>query len=79
MEDLKNRQKGVDHLEQEVIKLQTENQNYRVELENWSNLAKHYCVQDDVTKPLILVQRRLEELVRKELWYVSENKQAEIR
>ena len=70
----------MDNLEQELIKLKTENKYQQAELENWTNLAKHYCILDDKsTKPLILLQKRLEEMVKKELWYVSENKESEIR
>lgn len=80
VEDLRNRQKLMDDLNQTVIKLQNENQNQRMELEKWFSLAKHYCDQDDKTvKPIILLKKRLEELVKKELWYVSENKDADIR
>lgn len=80
VEDLKTRQKALPNFEQEIFKLRTENQNNRIELENWINLAKHYCAEDlENVKPLILVKKRLEELVRKELWYLSENKDLEIK
>lgn len=78
VEDLKTRQKALPSLEQEIFKLRTENQNNRIELENWANLAKHYCPDSENVKPSILLKRRLEELVRKELSFVSENKNLEI-
>lgn len=79
VEDLKTRQKTLPNLEQEIFKLRNENQNYRFELEHWTNLAKHYCAEDlENVKPSILVKRRLEELIRKELLYSSEKKNLEI-
>ncbi|XP_065212117.1 mitotic spindle assembly checkpoint protein MAD1 [Planococcus citri] len=80
VENLRTRQKLMDNLNQELIELKGENQYLKGELEDWASLSKHYCLQDDKTvKPLILIQRRLEELVKKELWYVSECKDSELR
>lgn len=80
VETLQSRQSVMSNLEQDNIKLRSENESQRIELDNWVNLAKHYCVDDGTNvKPLIMVKRRLEELVRKELWYVSENKNLEIK
>lgn len=80
IENLRSQNKLMDNLNQELIQLKSENQYLKCELEDWTNLANHYCIQDDKTvKPLTLIQRYLEELVRKELWHVSENKELEIR
>lgn len=80
VEDLKNRNKEMANLDQQIIKLRIENQNQRNELDSWCDLAKHYClVGDENTKPLMLLKRRLEELIQRELSYVSENKTLELK
>ncbi|XKL63000.1 hypothetical protein PGB90_005364 [Kerria lacca] len=80
VEDLQNRQKAVTNLEQDVINLRSENQNQRVELESWNSLSTHYCISDmGNIKPFTLIQKRLEELVRKELWYESENNSLQLK
>lgn len=80
VEDLKNRDKQRVNMEQEIIKLRIENQNQRNELDSWCNLAKHFCtVTDENVKPLMMVKTRLDELIRKELFYISEMKTLELR
>lgn len=80
VEDLRTRNKQMANLDQEIIKLRTENQTQRYELDSWCDLAKHYCIAgDENTKPLMLLKRRLEELIQKELSYVSEIKNLELK
>lgn len=80
VEDLKNRNKEMANLDQQIVKLRIENQNQRNELDSWCDLAKHYClVGDENTKPFMLLKKRLEELIQRELSYVSENKTLELK
>ena len=80
VEDLRNRDKLRGNIELDIIKLRTENQNQRNELDKWCDLAKHFCVSNDENvKPLMMVKTRLEELIQKELYYISELKTYELR
>ncbi len=80
VETYKIREKTMAKLEEEHIKLLSETKAQRNELNNLHNLAKHFCEDNNENlKPIILIEKRLEELVRKELWYVSENKNLEIK
>lgn len=81
MDDLRSRQSITDNLQQQVIKLQTENQNLSLVLDQFNELIKHYCDVSDVLDrpPVISLRRRLDELVKKELLFVSEKSQLELR
>lgn len=80
VEDLRKRDKQRVNIEQEIIQLRTENQCQRSELDNWCDLAKYFCVpSDENIKPLMMVKMRLEELIKKELFHISELKNLELR
>lgn len=80
VDDLRSRQSITDNLQQQVIKLQTENQNLSLVLDQFNELIKHYCDVSDVLDrpPVISLRRRLDELVKKELLFVSEKSQLEL-
>ena len=80
VEDLKKRDKQRVNIEHEIIQLRTENQCQRNELDKWCDLARHFCVYfDENSKPLTMVKTRLEELIKKELFHISEIKNLELR